>query len=81
MRVVARMVIVVLMIASSAPLVLAQEGPMGGPGPAMSEGAKKEFAPEQSPEVKAEYSRCSMSERQGSIKRGRAWKRRRTTTI
>jgi primosomal protein N'' len=52
-RIVASMVVVVLFLAALSQVVLAQQGPAGGPGPAMHEMMGKEITPEQFPEVKA----------------------------
>ncbi|MEK6744367.1 MAG: hypothetical protein AABZ15_12185 [Nitrospirota bacterium] len=52
-RAVASTIIVVLFLAALSQAVLAQQGPGGGPGPAMREGMGKEITPEQFPEVKA----------------------------
>ncbi len=53
MRSAALLVVVVLVLTAGSFAAYAQQGPAGGPGPAMREGATKEFAPEQFPVVKA----------------------------
>lgn len=47
------MVVVILFLAALAQTVIAQQGPSGGPGPAMHEGMGKEITPEQFSETKA----------------------------
>jgi hypothetical protein len=53
MRNVALLVVVVLVLIAGSFTAHAQQGPAGGPGPALREGATNEFSPEQFPEVKA----------------------------
>jgi len=52
-RIVASTVVVSLVLAALSQVVLAQQVPVGGPGPAMHEMMGKEITPEQFPEVKA----------------------------
>lgn len=52
-KAIAGMVVVALFLAALSQGVLAQQGPGGGPGPAMREMTGKEITPEQFPEVKA----------------------------
>ena len=71
MRVIAFMVMVALVMSAGASLVLAQQGPMGGPGPGMRGGMQQEVTPEQFPEVKARALKM-LDERKAKLEEHRA---------
>lgn len=71
MRSVALLVVVVLVLVAGSFAAHAQQGPAGGSGPAKPEGATKEFAPEQFPEVKARVLKM-LDERETRLEQERA---------
>ena len=78
MRIVAIAVAVVLLLTAGSVVVLAQQGPAGGPGPAGSEGMKKEFAPEKFPDLKARVLKM-LDERKTRLEQERACVEKATT--
>jgi hypothetical protein len=78
MRIIAIAVVVVLLLTAGSVVVLAQQGPSGGPGTGMQEGMKKEYTPEQFPEVKARVLKM-LDERKARLERERACVEKATT--
>jgi len=65
-------IVVILSLFAMGPVTaLAQQGPMGGPGPGGNEGMQKQFAPEQFPEVKARMLKM-LDERKARIEQEKA---------
>jgi len=78
MRIVAIAVTVVLLLTAGSIAVFAQQRPAGGPGPGMQEGMKKEYTPEQFPEVKARVLKL-LDERKTRLEQERACVEKATT--